>query len=235
MNKKKLVSLLMLITLVTGVLVGCGSSSNKNNNKQTQNDTQTNNVNNTEATNGVNSNTTETETETETDNSETTGDGSKVLIVYYSATGYTENVANAIAEATDGDTFEIIPVDDYTEEDLDWTNDKSRTSVERDNPDDRDVELTSTTVDNWDSYDTVYIGYPIWWGIAAWPMDSFIEVNDFTGKTVIPFCTATSSGIGESGELLAELAGEGDWKEGKRFQSNASADSVKEWVEGLEY
>lgn len=229
MNKKKFVSLLMLITLVTGVLAGCGSSSNKNNNKQTQNDTQTNNVNNTEATNAVNSNT------TETDNSETTGEGSKVLIVYYSATGYTENVANAIAEATDGDTFEIIPVDDYTEEDLDWTNDKSRTSVERDNPDDRDVELTSTTVDNWDSYDTVYIGYPIWWGIAAWPMDSFIEVNDFTGKTVIPFCTATSSGIGESGELLAELAGEGDWKEGKRFQSNASADSVKEWVEGLEY
>ena len=103
------------------------------------------------------------------------------------------------------------------------------------NPDDRYVELTSTTVDNWDSYDAVYIGYPIWWGIAAWPMDSFVEVNDFTGKTVIPFCTATSSGIGESGELLAGLAGTGDWQEGKRFQSSASAESVKEWVEGLEY
>ena len=63
------------------------------------------------------------------------------------------------------------------------------------------------TVDNWDSYDTVFIGYPIWWGIAAWPVDGFVEANDFTGKTVIPFCTSSSSGIGESGELLAELAG----------------------------
>ena len=88
-------------------------------------------------------------------------------------------------------------------------------------------------MDNWDSYDTVFIGYPIWWGIAAWPVDNFVTANDFTGKTVIPFCTSSSSGLGESGELLAELAGTGNWLEGQRFRSSASEDDVAEWVNGL--
>ncbi len=157
----------------------------------------------------------------------------KVLVVYYSATGSTEAVAGYIAEATDGDLFEITPVEPYTDEDLDWTNSDSRVSVEHDNEDQRDVELVSTTVEDWDSYDVVFIGYPIWWGIAAWPMNSFVEANDFTGKTVIPFCTSSSSGLGESGELLEELAGTGDWQEGQRFRSNASESDVTEWVDSL--
>ena len=95
------------------------------------------------------------------------------------------------------------------------------------------MELTTTEVENWDSYDTVFIGYPIWWGIAAWPVDGFVEANDFTGKTVIPFCTSSSSGLGESGELLAELAGTGDWQEGQRFRSSASQEDVNEWVDSL--
>ena len=95
------------------------------------------------------------------------------------------------------------------------------------------MELVSTTVENWDDYDTVFIGYPIWWGIAAWPVDSFVENNDFTGKTVIPFCTSASSGIGESGQLLAEMAGTGDWLEGQRFRSGVSEEDVASWVEGL--
>ena len=73
--------------------------------------------------------------------------------------------------------------------------------------------------------------YPIWWGIAAWPVDTFVKANDFTGKTVIPFCTSTSSGMGESGELLEELAGTGDWKEGMRFGQSESTDAVKKLVE----
>jgi len=77
------------------------------------------------------------------------------------------------------------------------------------------------------------IGYPIWWGIAAWPVNQFIETNDFTGKTVIPFCTSASSGLGESGELLKEMAGTGDWLEGQRFQSGVSEADVQAWVEGL--
>ena len=96
-----------------------------------------------------------------------------------------------------------------------------------------DVELVTTEVENWDSYDMVFIGYPIWWGIAAWPMNTFVENNDFTGKTVIPFCTSSSSGIGDSGTLLADLAGTGDWQEGMRFRSGVDEADVQEWVNGM--
>ena len=104
---------------------------------------------------------------------------------------------------------------------------------EHDNPDDRHVELIADTVDNWEDYDTVFIGYPIWWGIAAWPVDTFIEANDFTGKTIIPFCTSSSSGVGDSGEILAEMAGTGYWQEGHRFSSNVSEDDVQTWLNEL--
>ena len=96
-----------------------------------------------------------------------------------------------------------------------------------------DVELVTTEVENWDSYDMVFIGYPIWWGIAAWPMNTFVENNDFRGKTVIPFCTSSSSGIGDSGTLLADLAGTGDWQEGMRFRSGVDEADVQEWVNGM--
>lgn len=96
-----------------------------------------------------------------------------------------------------------------------------------------DVELVTTEVENWDSYDMVFIGYPIWWGIAAWPMNTFVENNDFTGKTVIPFCTSSSSGIGDSGTLLADLAGTGDWQEGMRFRSGVDEADVQEWMNGM--
>ena len=156
-----------------------------------------------------------------------------MLVVYYSATGNTEAVANMIAEATGGDIFEVVPAEPYTDDDLNWTDDNSRVSREHEDESLRDVELVSTDVDNWDSYDTVFIGYPIWWGIAAWPMDTFVENNDFTGKTVIPFCTSSSSGLGDSGTLLAELAGTGDWQDGERFRSGASESDVQDWVESL--
>ena len=166
------------------------------------------------------------------DAAEPTGDGN-VLVVYYSASGNTEAVAGYIAEATGGDLFAITPAEPYTSDDLNWTDENSRVSQEYADESLRDVELTTTEVENWDSYDTVFIGYPIWWGIAAWPTDSFVEANDFTGKTVIPFCTSSSSGLGQSGELLAELAGTGDWLEGQRFRSGVSQEDVNEWVDGL--
>ena len=149
--------------------------------------------------------------------------GGKTLIVYYSATGNTEEVANYIADATGGDLFELEPAEPYTDEDLDWTNDNSRVSLEHEDESLRDVELVSDTVDGFEEYTTVYIGYPIWWGIAAWPVDSFVENNDFTGKTVIPFCTSASSDIGDSGTLL----------EGMRFGSSPDEADVQEWVDGL--
>lgn len=176
---------------------------------------------------------------TESDASETASspdleaESGKTLVVYYSATGNTEEVANYIAAATNADIFALEPKNPYTDADLDWTDDNSRVVYEHDNPDARDVELAAVTVPDWESYDTVFIGYPIWWGIAAWPVDSFVKENDFTGKTVVPFCTSASSGLGESGELLAELAGTGDWLEGERFSSSVSEDTVRTWVESL--
>ena len=156
-----------------------------------------------------------------------------VLVVYYSATGNTEAVAGYIAEATGGDLFELEPAEPYTDADLNWTDENSRVTLEHEDESLRDVELVADTVDNWDSYDTVFIGYPIWWGIAAWPVDTFVEANDFTGKTVIPFCTSSSSGLGQSGELLAEMAGTGDWQDGERFRSSASQEDVTEGVDSL--
>lgn len=160
------------------------------------------------------------------------GEG-KTLVVYYSATGHTENVANYIAAATGADLFELEPVEEYSSADLDWTDKNSRVSQEYAEPDKRTVELVSTTVEDWESYDTVFIGYPIWWHIAAWPVNGFVEANDFTGKTVIPFCTSSSSDLGESGELLEELAETGEWLEGERFRSSASETDVQTWVESL--
>ncbi len=164
---------------------------------------------------------------------ENTADSGSVLVVYYSASGHTKTVAGYIAQATGGDIFEITPVEPYTDDDLNWSDSDSRVTREHEDESLRDVELTTTEVENWDSYDTVFIGYPIWWGIAAWPVDGFVEANDFTGKTVIPFCTSSSSGLGQSGELLAELAGTGDWQDGERFRSSASQEDVNEWVDSL--
>lgn len=158
----------------------------------------------------------------------------KTLVVYYSVTGNTEEAANYIAAATGADMLELVPAEPYTDEDLNYNDENSRVVYEHDNPDARDVELEESTVDDWESYDTVFIGYPIWWKIAAWPVDTFIEANDFTGKTVIPFCTSASSDLGESGELLAKAAGTGDWLEGMRFSSSVSEEDVEAWLEGLE-
>ena len=164
---------------------------------------------------------------------ETQFETGKTLVVYYSASGNTERVAKDIAEAAGADLFEIVPTELYTSDDLNWTNPDSRVSREHDDESLRDVPLTTTEVSDWDSYDTVFIGYPIWWGIAAWPVDTFVKNNDFNGKTVIPFATSSSSGMGQSGSLLADMAGTGDWQEGQRFSSGVSSDDVQSWVNGL--
>lgn len=176
----------------------------------------------------------ETTSENATDNTTQSGNG-KTLVVYFSATGTTKTVANYIASVTGADVFEIVPKEAYTDEDLDYTDDNSRVVREYNNESERTVALQSETVGNWDEYDTVFIGYPIWWGIAAWPASSFVELNDFTGKTVIPFCTSVSSDLGDSGTLLSEAAGAGNWQEGQRFSSGTSEDDVKTWLESIGY
>lgn len=217
---KKLTALLLSVVLVLS-LAACGSA-----NKPASSSTQPETSAPTEQPESSSTAPAESEPETQPE----TG---KTLVVYYSASGNTERVAKDIAEAADADLFEIVPTEVYTSEDLNWTNPDSRVSREHDDESLRDVPLTTTEVADWDSYDTVFIGYPIWWGIAAWPVDTFVKNNDFTGKTVIPFATSSSSGMGQSGSLLADMAGTGEWQEGQRFSSGVSSDDVQSWVNGL--
>ena len=165
-----------------------------------------------------------------------TGDSGKLgktLVVYFSAQNHTGSVARRVASRLDADVFEIKPQDEYTSEDLTWTNSNSRVAREHNNSSLRDVKLAETTVKKWDDYDTVLIGYPIWWGIAAWPVSSFVKTQDFSGKVVVPFCTSSSSGIGDSGELLKREANGGEWRVGRRFPSDATDDEISEWIESI--
>lgn len=229
MKAKKILSMLLVGVTAIGLLAGCSSNTDDTQNASADNTAAEENQDST-ADSSDNEEAAQSGTEDSTDAASGSGN---VLVVYYSATGNTEEVANYIADATGGDLFEVEPAEPYTDADLNWTDENSRVSQEYADESLRNVELVTTEVENWDSYDTVFIGYPIWWGIAAWPMNTFVEANDFTGKTVIPFCTSSSSGIGDSGNLLADLAGTGDWQDGERFRSGADEADVQEWVEGL--
>lgn len=161
------------------------------------------------------------------------GINKRILVVYYSATGSTERVAKKMANNLGADIFEIEPKEEYTSSDLNWSSSDSRVTREHNDESLRNVELKSTIVDDFDSYDTILIGYPIWWGIAAWPVNTFVKANDFTGKMVIPFCTSASSGLGNSGKLLEDLAGTGNWQEGYRFSSSATDADIKSFTDSL--
>lgn len=158
--------------------------------------------------------------------------GGKSLVVYFSATGNTEKVANYVANAANADVFELEPAKPYTDADLNYSNDSSRVVYEHEHPEAQDVELVSTTVPNWDSYDTVFIGYPVWWHSASWVVYNFVKDNDFTGKKVIPFSTSAASGEVGS-EAIQEMTTTGDWQEGMGFRSRASESDVADWVNGL--
>lgn len=231
MNKKGIIAIVIIILLV---IIGCVVYFATNNNNQgSENQTVNNSRENVTATESNESQTASQET-TETPEDNTNTETGKTLVVYFSAQNHTEAVAQRIAQNLNADIFEITPVDEYTSDDLNWNDDNSRVTREHEDESLRNVELTSTTVENWDSYDTVLIGYPIWWGIAAWPVDTFVKANDFNGKTVIPFCTSSSSGLGQSGELLAEEANGGNWLEGHRFRSNPSDSEVDEWTASIQ-
>ena len=154
-------------------------------------------------------------------------------MAYFSATGNTEAAAGYIADALGADTFAITPAEPYSSDDLNWSDENSRVSREHEDPALQTVALAETTPENWEDYDTVFIGYPIWWGVAAWPVSSFVEANDFTSKTVIPFCTSSSSGLGESGTLLEQAAGTGEWLDGQRFSGSVSESDVTQWLDTL--
>lgn len=147
------------------------------------------------------------------------------IVVYFSATGTTQQIADGIAAQTGADLFAIETVVPYTDDDLNWRDPDSRVCVEYE-AGEAPVELVSVEVPGWEEYDTVYIGYPIWWQDASWVMDGFVTANDFTGKTVIPFCTSQASGYGESGERLAAKAGTGNWIVGGNFFGEATDEEI---------
>ena len=222
MNKNVVIGI--IVVLVVAVL-GVGGYFLLNN----SDDEENNNVNNNN--NGTNNN--ENTNNNGNSNDDVNVSGGRALVVYFSAQGLTEAAAEQIAENLDADIFEIVPADEYTSDDLDWTDDNSRVTREYEDESLRDVQLVSTEVPNWEDYDTIIIGYPIWWGIAAWPVNTFVEANDFSEKTVIPFCTSSSSGLGQSSELLRDAAGTGNWFEGQRFRSNPSDADIKEFTDSL--
>ena len=218
----------LIIAIIIIVVAVAGVAVYRNSNTNVENNTEKNTVNN-EKKEDLDSK----ENTSVLDTENTTKSEEKTLVVYYSAQNHTKTIAEKIAKNLNADTFEIVPEDVYTEDDLDWTNSDSRVSREHNDESLRDVKLKNTKVNNWEDYDTVLIGYPIWWGIAAWPTDTFVKANNFDGKTVIPFCTSASSGLGQSGKLLKQEAGSGNWQDGHRFSSGASDSDIQKWTDSL--
>lgn len=156
----------------------------------------------------------------------------KVLVAYFSATNTTEGVAKTIADSLGADLYEIIPEQPYTDADLDYHDDKSRSTIEMNDPNARPA--ISGSVENMVQYDIVFIGYPIWWGEAPRILSTFVESYNFSGKTVVPFCTSGGSGMGSSAKNLEGLTSDAAWLSGTRLNGDASQNSIQEWIDGLE-
>ena len=226
---KHSMKIMLPFLMLAGLLTGCGSQESIDTTAETTQATEA------VTTAAVTEKETQTETADVTEVPEETTDetaDSNILVVYYSAQEHTKGVAEIAADALGADVFVIEPVDIYTEDDLNWRDEQSRVVTEH-NDENRHTELVFTTVENWDSYDTVLIGYPLWWREASWVVNDFVKDNDFSGKDVIPFCTSSSDGIGDSGIHLAEMAGTGNWLDGIRFSENYDTAEVVEWVDSL--
>ena len=170
----------------------------------------------------------ETEPAPETD---TEAEGTKVLVAYFSATNTTEGVAEHIANGLNADIYEIVPEDPYTNADLNYNDNNSRTTIEMNDPSARPAISGSAL--NMEQYDIVFIGYPIWWGDAPRIVSTFMESYDFSGKTIVPFCTSGGSGIGSSASNLERLTSGATWLDGRRLNGSDSQDTVMEWVNSL--
>lgn len=156
---------------------------------------------------------------------------SKILVAYFSATNTTEGVAERIAAGLNADIYEIVPAEPYTSADLDYGDNNSRTTIEMNAPDARPA--ISGSVENMARYDIVFIGYPIWWGEAPRIVSTFMESYDFSGKTIVPFCTSGGSGMGLSASNLEALTSGAEWLGGKRLHGGDSKDTVMDWVNSL--
>ena len=153
----------------------------------------------------------------------------KVLVAYFSASGVTKTLSERLAKATGADLFEIRPEIAYTDADLDWMNNKSRSSVEMNDRACRPA--IAEKLDNMDDYDVIFTGFPIWWYREPSIIDTFMEAYDFTGKTIVPYATSGGSGLGEAPKNMQKLAKGSTVKSGKRFSAGASSDELKAWAE----
>ena len=153
----------------------------------------------------------------------------KVLVAYFSASGVTAGVADKLSKAIGADLFEIKPAQPYTTADLDWTNKKSRSSVEMDDRSSRPAIANKVT--DMSKYDVIFVGFPIWWYREPSIIDTFMESYDFSGKQVIPFATSGGSGMGDSGSIMQKLAPKAKVDSGKRFSSGVSEADLKTWAE----
>ena len=154
----------------------------------------------------------------------------KILVAYFSASGVTAGAARKIAEAVGGDLFEIRPEEPYTAADLDWRNKKSRSSLEMNDPDSRPA--MAAPAPDMARYDTVFVGFPIWWGVEPRVVDTFLESRDLTGKTVIPFATSGGSGIGKAQESVEACCPGANWKKGQLLNGSGAADWAKRALRG---
>lgn len=215
------VSALVLMAVMLFALTACGAK--QDNSSQSQTEQQSSAA--TEKQSSASSSEQSSASDKAADTSTNSG---KTLVVYFSATGTTKGVAEKIASVTNADTYEILAAQTYTEADLNWNDKNSRTTKEQNDKSVR-PEIGSDKV-NLDGYSTIFIGYPIWWGEEPRIMDTFVESYDFSGKTMILFCTSGGSGIGSSGTNLADNAKSGNWLEGERLSSSSD---IEGWVKGL--
>lgn len=153
-------------------------------------------------------------------------------MAYFSATGNTRPLAEYMANGLGADLYEIVPEEPYTEADLNYNDSGSRTSIEMNDPDSRPA--ISGSVENMEQYDVVFIGYPIWWGQAPKIISTFLESYDWSGKTIVPFCTSGSSSIGSSASNLESLTSGAEWLSGRRFSGSASQDELLAWADSLD-
>ncbi len=225
---KKIMLSIVAAALIIGI-VGCGNHSQENtDNASAQEETAgAENTDDNTVSEAVAEKNSDIEPETENVDS-----GNKTLVIYFSATGTTKGVAEKIAQVTGADLYAIVPTEPYSDEDLNYNDKGSRATKEQNDqnvrPEYEDIELD---IEN--DYSTIFLGYPIWWGVEPRIMDTFVESYNFDGITVIPFCTSGSSGINTSSKNLSERAGTGNWLEGNRFSGSASEEDIRSWIDEL--
>ena len=217
---KKAIAILLSLTMILG-LAACGNSASQTEQPSTED---------TSVESKADTNSAENSTDMENTDNQDVQDH-KVLVAYFSATGTTKGVAEHIANGLNADIYEIVPEDPYTDADLNYNDNNSRTTIEMNDPNARPA--ISGSVENMEQYDIIFVGYPIWWGEAPRIVSTFMESYDFSGKTIVPFCTSGSSGIGSSTSNLERLTSGATWLDGRRLNGSDSQDTVMEWVNGL--